>query len=587
MDYQAAYAVVNDDMSATEAFRIIDAEVTKHKNFILSLRTRRNTFSPISRLPPELLSRIFGFLSQDSPLYGTTVLSWIRVSYVCRTWRSVALNHPSLWSTLPLGYCRWTKEMLNRSKMASLTVKCDFSAAGSYSRKLRESTTLALAQSSRISNLSLTNADHPTMQKFLSEMPKLTPRLESIRLTVMRKSIDPALEPGCELPLEFLSSADYLRRIELTRFIINWESLVSQNLTHVKIHDVPPSARPTVTILWKALQKMPLLELLELSNVLTDGDTDTLLFSDVSSIHLPHLRILSLVATTPQVSNILRYLSFPQTAHIHIDCKGTHTTKFDFSDITSWASTFLAAPKKARGPMIRTFEVRSSYPTPGLRFRAFSEVLSDSDFTKSGLDPIFNLTLTSGFITDISVAEIDKMLVDVFIAMPLHGTVALRLDQNYHSMSSSALTNTFGTLNQLRSVTASGIVTEFLVKALGDILPNRRSTRSHHAQATFPALRSVSLCNVDLEFEVPLKSLEDALKARKKRGVEVRELKLEMCSRITQVDVSGLQRIVPAVKWDENELGFTDEEEEEDYYYDEYAYEFDIYDSDGYDFFPF
>ncbi|KAK7007420.1 hypothetical protein R3P38DRAFT_3212521 [Favolaschia claudopus] len=72
-------------------------------------------FSPVRRIPPEILSEIFSHLAPPTKDMGFFVLmeqwdigvTWF-LSLVCRRWRAVALSMPSLWSlvvisaTMPL-----------------------------------------------------------------------------------------------------------------------------------------------------------------------------------------------------------------------------------------------------------------------------------------------------------------------------------------------------------------------------------------------------------------------------------------------------------------------------------------------------
>ncbi|KAH9957780.1 hypothetical protein BC827DRAFT_1223128 [Russula dissimulans] len=98
------------------------------------MRARRNDFSPISRLPPEILSRIFDFhainkppLGRDHTYYRSGIirhdrdhnpyrdlpwgppssltpvqlaLGWVTVMHVSRHWRKVALSNTDLWENI-------------------------------------------------------------------------------------------------------------------------------------------------------------------------------------------------------------------------------------------------------------------------------------------------------------------------------------------------------------------------------------------------------------------------------------------------------------------------------------------------------
>ncbi|KAI0044450.1 hypothetical protein FA95DRAFT_1597377 [Auriscalpium vulgare] len=67
-----------------------------------ALRLQRNSLLPVARLPPEILRSIFTFCSDiDHPRiegWRSTCIGWLTVTQICRRWRSVALEHPGLWT---------------------------------------------------------------------------------------------------------------------------------------------------------------------------------------------------------------------------------------------------------------------------------------------------------------------------------------------------------------------------------------------------------------------------------------------------------------------------------------------------------
>ena len=98
----------------------VDKQIQKHKDAIRSLRERRNTLAIISRLPPELLSRIF-LHARDMTDGTAKVLP--PASHVCRAWRAVALACGLLWSEIDCVRLGWAKEMILRSRGAPLALQ--------------------------------------------------------------------------------------------------------------------------------------------------------------------------------------------------------------------------------------------------------------------------------------------------------------------------------------------------------------------------------------------------------------------------------------------------------------------------------
>ncbi|TFK66144.1 hypothetical protein BDN72DRAFT_772415, partial [Pluteus cervinus] len=72
---------------------IIDQEITELVNKLLILRSKRNSLAPISRLPPELLTRIF-FLFQSGREDDSTYYQWIVITHVSSGWRKLILDTP-------------------------------------------------------------------------------------------------------------------------------------------------------------------------------------------------------------------------------------------------------------------------------------------------------------------------------------------------------------------------------------------------------------------------------------------------------------------------------------------------------------
>ena len=92
----------------------------KTREHFPDVRSRKNELSSISRLPAKILCNIF-FLS----MFGSQA-PWTNFSQ-SHHWRSSALSAPELWTCIPLSYRRWAKEMLIRSKVAKLTIRCGYS----------------------------------------------------------------------------------------------------------------------------------------------------------------------------------------------------------------------------------------------------------------------------------------------------------------------------------------------------------------------------------------------------------------------------------------------------------------------------
>lgn len=83
---------------------------------------------PVHQLPVEILQKIFTWVAErrlpDQDPFLQMYPEWIAVTYVCRQWRAVALNHHSLWGTItPNLSFTWLKTLMARSEPAPVDVE--------------------------------------------------------------------------------------------------------------------------------------------------------------------------------------------------------------------------------------------------------------------------------------------------------------------------------------------------------------------------------------------------------------------------------------------------------------------------------
>ena len=94
------------------------------KEEIRVLQSCHNSVTPICRLPPEILSNIFVKLLRSSgkPSEWNPDIEWIRASYVCAHWRSIALDCVGLWTRPHFITPEFVEQTLRRAGKAPLDV---------------------------------------------------------------------------------------------------------------------------------------------------------------------------------------------------------------------------------------------------------------------------------------------------------------------------------------------------------------------------------------------------------------------------------------------------------------------------------
>ena len=195
------------------------------------LFSMRNALVPVSFLPPEVLARVFHFLSlEEPPYYGKRKLGWIRATHVCRLWRRVALDDSSLWAQIS-GIQRNTKlvsEMLTRSRKAPLDIDIDLGQMPNsdvllmFPPHISHTRALCLHDPSRLHS-----------SRIRSIFSRKAPALERLELIVSKNNppIDFLNRDGTTW---FKGRAPMLRTFSLHQVLIPWSLIPRGQLTHRK-----------------------------------------------------------------------------------------------------------------------------------------------------------------------------------------------------------------------------------------------------------------------------------------------------------------------------------------------------------------
>jgi hypothetical protein len=298
----------------------IDKEIDASKQLTRSL-SRYKALTPISTLPPELLSRIFRLHAREDPPLspGLHRLGWIAVTHVCRHWRQVALKDPLSWSRI-MGFspsAEWVAEMLVRAQNTPLAIdledKRNPGILAMISRHLSRTREL------RLRGLSFLHFDG------VQDLCGLeAPELEDLELGISTASTVNFREiAGAML---FKGQAQKLRTLSLSQLYIPWSHIPRGQLTQLKIkfliehsradfrHSLPDDLDQLIDLLINS----PQLESLVLDFCLPP------MLSQVphgQPIHLPCLSRLCLGGSTSRVTNLWKRLILPSSATLRLRCK--------------------------------------------------------------------------------------------------------------------------------------------------------------------------------------------------------------------------------------------------------------------------
>ncbi|EGN96756.1 hypothetical protein SERLA73DRAFT_161770 [Serpula lacrymans var. lacrymans S7.3] len=570
----------------------IDKELIALDESMRVLRTRRNSLAPISRLPPELLSTIFTHCAHSPHLHehATFSIRFIKVGHVCRHWRAVALGCPSLWSNLVFSYPRWTDEMLIRSKMAPLVVKVDLTY---MTPKVVEALQQALKHSIRVKDFKLI-ASKEMMEKLLNQVSGPAPLLESLSLSNSRYS-HYTTESGYPLPeVMFEGQTPRLRRLELFKCDISWNSALLSGLTHLDIRNTAASARPTMSQVLSALERMPSLQVLTLEESLPTLPESVHKLPTIGCVvPLQALRSIRLSGRVIDCAHVLAHMSYPSTATLKLACKAGPAASFDFSSIFPAVVANCGGSGTSGEKPLRHLQVHNLAPnsvrfqgwhSPEPPLHVFSNIRTAAMFSQDEpTSPQIEIDMSwSSFGSDKPMGVVQSMC----NVLPLAYVRTLHV-HNFSYVPKSFWLDAFGGLTRLRTIRSSNIPIEGLIDALVTEVPGsgRLLRPKKFGEVFLPTVCEVVLEGVDFEDGSSLlDDLLDCMMDRAERRAEIRNLSIQDCRHIYSDDVERLEEVVVDVVWDGIEQGYEDEEEEEDEEESDPYYHYPTWDDDDDDY---
>ena len=238
--------------------------------------------------------------------------SWVNVSYVCSSWRRIALECQDLWCFIDFSHPKWHAITFERAKIYPLHIRTTIT-----NRNINIlCRTLLLAD--RIEDIHLTGP----IQHIYSLLAILTcpnPSLQSLIVDVRTSQDRPALNvcdpptlPTSDLPLHDLTY------MELHSAPFKLLTPRCTFLTHLHLHDLPLTERPSYRYFLFRLEKLERLQYLTLDRAFPINDFDVSRALD-RRVRLPRLRRINLGGSVTEIANLLGSIMIP--ASVCIICK--------------------------------------------------------------------------------------------------------------------------------------------------------------------------------------------------------------------------------------------------------------------------
>ena len=369
-------------------------EIAVETKKVVDLKIRLNELAPIARLPPELLSEIF---IQVALMNAHTLrakhlpanrAAW-NVTHVSHHWREVALNCPSLWSEIEISGSETDhiREMLSRSKRASLNIVADMYDPGETGGLKRVLTELDRIESLKITTIRTAFADLDG-----GELSASAPRLKNL---VMRNASSSA-----DGITSFLSDCAFpsLRVVQLYNFPIPFSHpFFAPSLTCL-IFVTFPGAHPyppRVSDLIRVLTGMALLQHLEYSGTLIDDDaTQSVTLTQLKYLKVHNSSGLSSTRLIP-FSKFLDQLCVPRSAEVLVDLTSTEMADVGLRIMSSINRMLTGGGRIGGGSPVKAISIRnqSDGKTAGCTFSFWPDTEAIKNYIHSRCEPPFRLVL--------------------------------------------------------------------------------------------------------------------------------------------------------------------------------------------------
>ena len=532
-----------------------DNKLTEIALYMSMANSRRNSFAPIARLPPELLSAIFLENLHDWQrkmfVRHPRTPPWVVVSHVCRHWRDVSLNCAELWTHISLISRKWADEFLKRSKAAPLTVRVELR----YGSSIVENDTYGkniLDNLERVQDIWIDCPDNVANQLCAKLITGGAPLLQSLHMSVhpsVRFIGANEMHPG---------AVPRLRDVHLVGFEVDWASPVFSGLTALGLSVCS-------TVGWNNFlltsSQWSSLRLLYLDSILSEqnGFDIAVANAQVKKIALPVLEELFLFGLTDSVMALFIHLDFPQSATVQLVCD-CEVAAQDLSIFRPFMvdrfCSYLQSPVSPQSALLRSLHIRheqASETSWKITCGTSNLVNADGAYThfqgNQALDDQFPLQFE--FNRMHNETHFDEIM-DFFRTLPRSHLNIITLDSNDESPSNNhRLWEAFQDSPALRSIRLECSDANKFIRVLKNIAPTLMDIELKKIDFGQDEYWGVSgyfrRCGPGC-----LRSLCDALASRAKAGFLLRKLCFDGCPGVTEDNVRELSKVVSEVVWMQN-----------------------------------
>ncbi|TFK63596.1 hypothetical protein BDN72DRAFT_847464 [Pluteus cervinus] len=476
-----------------EAYIKLDKEINQLQERLCSLKTLRNSLSPISKFPTELLAKIFTDSQDcvDEPLAGAVdVHARFMFSWVCRHWRNTALGTAGLWTILSRNNkdatinIEFADELLARSRHLALSINL-FKPTQALLR-------LFVPHMHRIMHLRLSpgagESRNPAFDELLSQP---APVLASLELCCTHTPLEPM----------FSGAHPNLRTLIVTR--VGFLSLPpSTFLSLTSLHIIDNDPVIGINDLIGVLPSLPCLSKLKLVQSFQDENFIPL----AERLTLPRLQLLTI--SDECSSAVFDFLACLDVPHTQITL--------------TWPESVYCSAMTMREFEICLDEYRRRIPFPIRHLKIDRHA------------PSFTIEMSSSPTQHRHSFQFPEKPFDqesFFFGLPLSHLESLSTNELYS-----------GTIKFFKRSTKLSTVTLFGKSALKTFIQKLKLGPEPATKRSFPALRELTICNI--KKAAPLDDLREALITRHKVQMGLDRLVFAECP---GVDVEGFRGLVDVV----------------------------------------